>query len=509
MYGHLYDGSFSVKEGRVKGLDHLKKCYSDSQPHSDLRQYFEDLAYHIQTDLEDVVTTFIDQLHLMTGEENLVFAGGVALNSTVNGVLHSKGSFRNVYVPPYPGDEGICIGCATFALSHLSSFQTSQPQSLIPALPKVTMPYFGKLYSDLDIRSAIAMYEPWIIWDEGDEVEETVRALVDQKVVGWFQGRGEFGPRALGNRSLLASPRHRHMTDHLNKVIKKREPFRPFAPSVLAECSEEWFSNSGGNVSPFMSMTQLSPRAPEIQATTHVDATARFQTITKDQNPTYHRLISRFREVDGIPMILNTSFNVAGEPVVESPWDALNTFFATDGLSMLAFPGLVVKKRILTSLSKEHVISSSCSSFRSHQVQDSAGSSVRTSVTYIPLSFGEHTADQFPEDIVDEKCVELLDSFELELLEFVHAQDAISISRVYEEMLDGEEVDEKEESSQPSTMDIQIRLLHLYHKRLIFTPLPQKNMSRKQSAADVDADNSASQNGARPHTQKSETTNVS
>lgn len=466
MHGDLFDGSLRVNDGHLKGLGHISKSYSDSEPDSELRFYFEDMAYHVQKDLENVVTTFIDELRTLTGERNLVFAGGVALNSTVNGILNSRRQFDQFYIPPYPGDEGICIGCAAFAFSHLQNLDNAQLKGSNPVLSKVVMPYFGKEYSKLEVLSAIRAFEPWIKWERANEVEETVQALTRQQVVAWFQGRSEFGPRALGNRSFLASPRYRHTTDHINNVIKKREAFRPFAPSVLAEHSKDWFICSSGNSSPFMSMTLSSQQAAHTQATTHVDGTSRLQTVTVDQNPTYHRLISGFGDVDGIPMILNTSFNVAGEPIVESPCDALRTFLSTDGVAMLAFPGIIVKKRVLTSLVPQDILSSSCSSFRSHQVQDGFGSSIRTSVTYIPRSLDESTENE-PEAFIEEVSIELLDSFELEILELLHSRESMSVEEVYEAMLTDELMNE-EASAAPTAQDIHTRLLDLNQQRLIF-----------------------------------------
>lgn len=462
MKGDLYDGSLCMKEGKLKGLEHIEKGWADTEV-SELREYFEDLAYHVQKDLEDVVMTFMSALRKGTGEQNIVFAGGVALNSTLNGMLAASQEFKNFYVPPYPGDEGVAIGCAAFGyFSRIVAERELQP---LKSLTQFS-PYLGIKYSEEDIKEAIHCFNPWITWREADSAKEAARALSESRVVAWFRGRSEFGPRALGSRSVLADPRPQSMVDHVNKVVKRRETFRPFAPSVLGEHAHEWFEECLSDSSPFMSMTKQCTNCAGVRSVVHVDGTSRLQTVTKDANPEYHEMISHFRDLTGIPMVLNTSFNVAGEPIVESPYDALRTFLGTDGIDMLVFPGLVVEK-CMFKLSETDLVSSACSSFLSHQTQDGGGQSLQTKITYIPRSF--YSTD---EATITETTVELIDALQLEILEHVHDRGTCSIVEVMQDMLTFHgEADEDEAPSEPSDIptdkDVFSRLADLGKKRLI------------------------------------------
>lgn len=474
MTGNLFDGSLSIREGKKKGFKHIARAFQDSLP-SELLQHFEDLAYHVQNDLEDVVSTFITDLKELTGEQNLAFAGGVALNSTVNGILDSRRDFKNVYVPPYPGDEGISIGCAAFGFAQLTRNTGSFPTVACTKLKVPVPPYFGRVYGEHDVLKALQSFEPWIVWNSADEARETAQALARSKVVAWFHGRSEFGPRALGNRSLLADPRPRSMINHLNVVVKKREAFRPFAPSILSEFVEEWFSECDANASPFMSITKMARHPSAVRAVVHVDGTSRLQTVRKDQNTRYHTMISCFHDLSGIPMVLNTSFNVAGEPIVESPFDALRTFLDTDGVELLAFPGIVVRKRVETEFATTDVISSSLLSFLSHQVQDSTGSCLKTMITFTPRSFGAADETREVPDQDNEISVELIDSLELEILELVHSEDECLVADLCKTLVAPDCSEHDGGASQmPTVEDVKYRLLDLYQKRLI---LPSRHQS--------------------------------
>lgn len=463
--GDLYDGSLCMREGKLKGLEHIEKGWADAANAevSELRAYFEDLAYHVQKDLEDVVVRFMSELRKRTGEQNIIFAGGVALNSTLNGILAASQEFKHFYVPPCPGDEGIAIGCAAFGY-----YSDIVAERELPSQKSLTQfsPYLGIKYSEEDIAEATHCFAPWITWREADSAKEAAQALSGSKVVAWFSGRSEFGPRALGNRSILADPRPQSMIDHVNKMVKRRETFRPFAPSVLAEHAHEWFEDSLSDSSPFMSMTKQCTKCLGVRSVIHVDGTSRLQTVTRDANPEYHEMISNFGNLTGVPMVLNTSFNVAGEPIVESPQDALRTFLGTEGIDMLVFPGLVVEKRMF-KLSKTDLVSSACSSFLSHQTQDSGGSCLQTKVTYIPCRF--YDTDEVT---VTETTVELIDGLQLEILEYVHDQGTCSIVEVVQGMLavhgdtDEDEVPD-EDSDIPTYRDVISRLADLDKKRLI------------------------------------------
>lgn len=485
LKGDLFDGTLSAKEGKAKGLQHIDKSWMDSQNDPELRVYFEDMAYHIQKDLEDVVTKFVRDLQNTTGEGNVVFAGGVAQNSTLNGILHSMEEMKHFSVSPYPGDEGIAIGCSAFGFySNLSDREKVSPPEIFSHVS--ALPYLGICYKPLDIEKALSKFSKWIKWRRADSAVEAANALAKSKVVVWFDDRSEFGPRALGSRSIIADPRKESVRDHVNRVVKKRELFRPFAPAVLAEHASAWFEDCPGDCSPFMSMTKKCKRPAEVMAVSHVDGTSRLQTVTGNRNPRYYEMIAGFWKLTGVPMVLNTSFNVAREPIVESPHDALRTFLDTDGLAMLIFPGYVVEKHT-PSLLLTDTIESACSSFRSNQVQDSEGECLQTEVAYISRTFNEfdEEKDCFGDEELRETTIFLTDSLELEILEYVHTHEMSSVADVVEEMATlGEEENEYDlvknnegwaktfraddyNRNGPTQDDIVSRLANLYEKRLI------------------------------------------
>lgn len=468
--GNLYDGSLSVDDGKLKGLEYVDKSWCNAESSPELRRHFEDLAFHVQKDLEEVLTDFISELKHTTGENNLVFVGGVALNSTLNGVLSTRNDFDNVFVPPYPGDEGIAVGCAAFGCSHF--FEGKQSSGEILRRSGRFMPFLGRIYDKHDIEEAIEVFEPWIISTKADSSAETARALTESKVVAWFQGSSEFGPRALGNRSILADPRSSAVRDFVNKVVKKRESFRPFAPSVLAEDAHKWFEDCPFDSSPYMSVTKTCTMPDRVQAVVHVDGTSRLQTVIADHNPEYHEMISAFKDLTGIPMVLNTSFNIAGEPIVNSPHDALRTFLAAEGIDLLVFPGIVIQKRDYSVLTKDDAVSSACSTFRSHQVQDCCGASLRTTVVYTPTDINGE--DEETSLVGLEYSVELIDSLQLELLEIIHMKGSCQILSILEDMgaigytVGNLEQSIAEEVNMPTVNDILDRLHDLFRKRLIF-----------------------------------------
>ncbi|KAI0565278.1 Carbamoyltransferase [Gracilaria domingensis] len=427
IQGRLYDGSIDMEIGRTNGLENLEKSIADCDNTPEgrkLRSHFEHIAHRIQQDLEQVAFDFISKLMSDTGECNLVLAGGVALNSAMNGILSSIPSVKGFFVPPFPGDEGIAIGCAFFGLSFISQMSGRHVQYC----PKTFKPYLGRRYSHEDISQAIDRYRPWIREKRGDSAKEAAAALARGSVVAWFNGRSEFGPRALGSRSILADPRDKNMVYHLNETVKKRESFRPFAPSVLAEYVSHWFENSGSESSPFMSLTQKANMCHLIPAVVHVDGTSRLQTLTQDQNPDFHSLVSHFHAMTNIPMVLNTSFNTAGEPIVESPIDAMKTFLRAEGIDYLIFPGYILSKREEFSFTLGCKISSACCGFRSQQVQNAHGECLLTSITVLGRTLkvdGEASDFHF-----EEQNVELMDGLQLEILEIVHQLRTCTVSHV-------------------------------------------------------------------------------
>ncbi len=300
-------------------------------------KHWEDLAWRVQDDTEKVLLARARWLRETTGAKNLCIAGGVALNCVANGRIAREAGFENVWIQPAAGDNGIAIGCAYYGLLAVQK----QPRSYV-----MKHSYTGRNYDDREVEAATqrTLVKAQTSTVRSDNIcRDTAKLLVDQKVIGWFQGRSEYGPRALGNRSIIADPRHAEMKDILNSRVKHRQPFRPFAPLVLAERCEDIFE--GTEDSPFMLIAK--PVRPEwrdrIPAIVHVDGTARVQTVTEDTNPVLYRLLKEFEALTGVPVLLNTSFNVKGEPIVETPRDAMACFINT-GIDHLILHDRIVSK---------------------------------------------------------------------------------------------------------------------------------------------------------------------
>ena len=303
-------------------------------------QHWKDLAWRIQDDTETVLLHRARWLRETTGAKNLCIAGGVGLNCVANGRLAREAGFDNVWIEPAAGDDGIAIGAAYYG--HLA-LQKKQRSYI------VTHAYFGKTYEDADVRDVAGRRLVRLVTKSAisnDICAETAKILSEGFVVGWFQGRSEFGPRALGNRSILADPRTAEMKDILNKRVKHRQAFRPFAPIVLEERANEIFEGPGD--SPFMLMAKhVNPAwKDKIPAIVHVDGTARVQTVNERDNPMLYRLIKEFDALTGVPVVLNTSFNVKGEPIVERPHEAVECFLTT-GIDYLAVHDCLMSKNRL------------------------------------------------------------------------------------------------------------------------------------------------------------------
>lgn len=300
-------------------------------------RHWEDLAWRVQDDTEKVLLARARWLRETTGAKNLVMAGGVALNCVANGRVAREAGFDNVWIQPAAGDDGIAIGCAYYGWLQI----LKQPRNFV-----MDHSYVGKRYSEQEAASALQKLMVRIQVDakRSDNVcRDTAKLLADQKVIGWFQDRSEFGPRALGNRSLLADPRKPEMKDILNSRVKHRQAFRPFAPIVLAERMKDVFE--GEEDSPFMLIAK--PVRPEwrdkIPAIVHVDGTARVQTVREATNPMLYRLLKEFEALTGVPVLINTSFNIKGEPIVETPEDAVACFLNT-GIDNLILHDTIVSK---------------------------------------------------------------------------------------------------------------------------------------------------------------------
>ncbi|MEZ5043076.1 MAG: carbamoyltransferase [Saprospiraceae bacterium] len=310
-------------------------------------QHHANLAIAIQMVTEEIVLKMAKEAKELTGVNALCLAGGVALNCVANGKLLAEGLFEHLYIQPAAGDAGGAIGAA------LSAYHMHFDQKRIISKPDgMSGAYLGPEYSYLEIEKLARKYDaPFHRYDDFDALAKVTATLLNQgQVIGWFQGRMEFGPRALGNRSILGDPRSPEMQRHMNLKIKFRESFRPFAPSVLAEDADQYFDLS--IPSPYMLLVrqiqdQLKKTVPadyneypvhdklyversNIPAVTHVDFTARIQTVHKETNPRFHALLSHFKVQTGLGMLINTSFNVRGEPIVCSPDDAYQCFLRTD-----------------------------------------------------------------------------------------------------------------------------------------------------------------------------------
>ena len=308
---------------------------------AETNQYYADVAASIQRVTEDIMLGLARRAHDRTGAKRLCLAGGVALNSVANARIVSEGPFEEVWIQPAAGDAGGALGAALWA-EHCV---LQRPRRFV-----MDHAYWGREYDDAASRRVLDdLGLRYTAYDDREALyDRVVDVLVGGGVVGWFQGRSEWGPRALGNRSILADPRREEMKEVVNVKIKFREPFRPFAPVVLEERAREYFVlPDGDRIGPAEYMLMVADIPPakrvEIPAVTHVNGTGRLQVVRRDANPAYHRIIEKFGERTGVPVLLNTSFNLRGEPMVDTPANALATFAHSD-IDVLVLGGIVVDK---------------------------------------------------------------------------------------------------------------------------------------------------------------------
>jgi len=312
-----------------------------SQVDKTLDPYYADVAASIQKVTEEVLIRMANHLHRETGLRKLCMAGGCALNSVANAKILRDTPFEEIYVHPAAGDDGGAVGAAMWAYHEL----LGKPRNFV--LEHASL---GQAFGEAEIADFLRKEGiPHERFDDDEKVlDRTVEALVSGEVVGWVDGRFEWGPRALGHRSILADARRAEMKDIVNAKIKFREAFRPFAPSVIVEKSAEYFDlPEPERHYPARFMLYVVPVLPEkrdkIPAITHVDGSGRLQTVTKEWSPRYHRLISKFGDATGVPVLLNTSFNLKGEPIVTTPENAYRTFMRS-GMDRLVLQNYVVKK---------------------------------------------------------------------------------------------------------------------------------------------------------------------
>jgi len=299
-----------------------------------------DIGASVQKVLEEVILKMVYHIYEKTKMKNICLGGGVALNGVANYRVLKEGPFDNVHIPPSPGDAGSAVGCAQY-LYHIykNNPRTTEKKSIKRIQENV---YVGPSFSDEEIikflESKNASYETL---NRSALLKKTAQIIADGNIVGWYQGRMEWGPRALGNRSILADSRQSEMKDILNIKIKHRESFRPFAPSTLEEHVSEYFDID--RPSPYMLMVVPIKKPKLIPAVTHVDGTGRLQSVSKDANPLYYDLIKEFYKITGIPVIINTSMNVMGEPIVNTPEQAYQMILKTD-MDCIVMGNNLVKK---------------------------------------------------------------------------------------------------------------------------------------------------------------------
>ena len=350
------DGSFRVDQSYFDYCTGLKMTGDrfdelfggpPRRPDEPLTQRHMDLASSIQAVTEEIVLKMTQGIAAESGARNLCLAGGVALNCVANGKILLDGRFEQIWIQPAAGDAGGALGAALAAYY----LHVNAPRSRPNALDEMQGAYLGPAFPQPEIEQRLAaagaVFE---VMDEADLIDATANALISEKAVGWFQGRMEFGPRALGNRSILGDPRSPSMQKTLNLRVKYRESFRPFAPSVLREDVADWFEldddspymllvadvdkqrrrKMTDNESALFGIDKLNVPRSEIPAVTHVDYSARVQTVHRESNPRYHALISAFKAKTGCPVLVNTSFNVRGEPIACTPEDAFRCFMGSE-----------------------------------------------------------------------------------------------------------------------------------------------------------------------------------
>jgi carbamoyltransferase len=302
-------------------------------PESEIDARHKNLAFSVQDMCEQAMLTLARAAVAKTGCRNLCLAGGVALNSKANGKILSSGIVDRIFVQPAASDDGVCLGAVLGP--------TLDAGERLP-VRKMRHAYLGNECSDAEVEKALATYKIRAT-RIADPAAVAAELLADGKILGWVQGRMEFGPRALGSRSILADPRDPEMNAKVNNAVKFREWWRPFAPSLLSEVAGEYLESATD--SPFMVLTaQVRPeKRGAIPSVTHVDGSARPQTVDRDVNPLYWRLINEFGRRTGVPVVMNTSFNLRGEPIVSSPTDAIRTFFSS-GMDALIIGTFAVEK---------------------------------------------------------------------------------------------------------------------------------------------------------------------
>ncbi len=322
--------NFNVGRLEANYREQLISFIGNPRGRGELSDHHKNVAYSLQKRLEEAALALTEKITSITSSKNLCIAGGVGLNCKMNGVLLASGLIEDIFVQPAAYDAGCALGAAlTLAVEDGHKFQ------------KMDHAYYGSEYTDESIKKSLDMAK--IKYEYHKDIAGIVGdMLAKDKIVAWFQGRMEWGARALGNRSILANPCSPKIKDRINYHVKHREPFRPFCPSILEEKSKDYGVN---NYLPFMIVATQVPieKRNEIPGVVHVDGSIRPQTVRKSINPTYHKVISQFYKNTGIPVLLNTSLNIKGQPIIENPKQALSLFYS-EGVDALAIGNYLVKK---------------------------------------------------------------------------------------------------------------------------------------------------------------------
>lgn len=327
---YLFDKQPTMYSKKIIGLLGPPRSKEDK-----IKDRHKQIAAATQQMFEESVVRLLEDLYKKTRCKNLVLGGGCAMNSVFNGKVHRLTPFRNVFISSCPDDSGNSIGAALYVYNCILN-----RKSRYTAVDN----YWGPEFSNKEIKDILEKYKLKYVFHE--DIAGTVAKLLSEgKLVGWFQGRMEFGQRALGNRSILADPRNIISKELVNRAVKYRETFRPFAPSVLEEYAHTYFDIPKGTRVPFMEKVYRvrEDKKKIIPAVVHIDGTGRLQTVSKSTNPLFYRLINEFKLITGIPVVLNTSFNLNGEPIVCSPTDAIRTFISC-GLDYLAMGNYLCMK---------------------------------------------------------------------------------------------------------------------------------------------------------------------
>ena len=304
-----------------------------------VEQIHFDIGASAQLVLEDILLKMVNHVYNKTKMKNLCLGGGVALNGVANYRILKEGPFENLHIPPSPGDAGSAVGCAQYLYHCHAKNKRVVEESTERITDNI---YVGPEYSNDEIKSFLDKNKISYDFLEREQLlKNSAKLIAEGNIVGWYQGKMEWGPRALGNRSILADPRDEKMKDVLNEKIKHRESFRPFAPSILEDYISEYFDMD--RPSPYMLFVAKVKKPDKIPAVTHIDGTGRLQSVSKEVNPLYYDLINEFYKLTGIPVIINTSMNVMGEPIVNTPEHAYNMILKTD-MDYLVMGNYLVRK---------------------------------------------------------------------------------------------------------------------------------------------------------------------